>query len=159
MLLLSQTEVTPASFILTRIPGLDDIHIWTSFPFCSVYVMAVVGNCGLLYLIFFEDILHRSMLILIFVVPNDLVIPMLQYPKFSVSFGSTLRNLALLIVWHRCSTINSITFWDSAHNWEFPSLSGLLWPCLKNSKSPHTLLPEKYLVASIRLQDQFLFHW
>ncbi|XP_007954461.1 olfactory receptor 52N4-like [Orycteropus afer afer] len=61
MLTLNQTDVIPASFILKGIPGLEDMHIWISFPFCSMYVVAMVGNCGLLYLIHYEDSLHRSM--------------------------------------------------------------------------------------------------
>ncbi|KAM6158458.1 olfactory receptor 52N4-like [Rhynchocyon petersi] len=61
MLTLNQTDVTPASFILKGIPGLEEMHIWISFPFCSMYVVAMVGNFGLLYLIRYEESLHRSM--------------------------------------------------------------------------------------------------
>ncbi|XP_035578891.1 LOW QUALITY PROTEIN: olfactory receptor 52N4-like [Zalophus californianus] len=61
MIILNQTDVTPASFILNGIPGLEDMHMWISFPFCSMYMVAMVGNCGLLYLICYEDSLHRSM--------------------------------------------------------------------------------------------------
>ncbi|XP_013003027.3 olfactory receptor 52N4-like [Cavia porcellus] len=60
-MLLNETGLTPTSLILNGIPGLEDMHIWISFPFCSMYVVAMVGNCGLLYLISFEDSLHRSM--------------------------------------------------------------------------------------------------
>ncbi|KAF3830049.1 hypothetical protein GH733_001474 [Mirounga leonina] len=61
MLMLNQTDLTPVSFILNGIPGLEDMHMWISFPFCSMYAVAVVGNCGLLYLIHYEDSLHRPM--------------------------------------------------------------------------------------------------
>ncbi|KAG5199711.1 hypothetical protein JEQ12_006190 [Ovis aries] len=37
------------------------MHVWISLPFCSMYAVAVVGNCGLLYLIRYEDALHRPM--------------------------------------------------------------------------------------------------
>jgi len=57
----NNTDLTPASFVLNGIPGLEDIHIWISFPFCSMYAVAMMGNCGLLYLIVFEDSLHRPM--------------------------------------------------------------------------------------------------
>ncbi|XP_027702980.1 olfactory receptor 52N4-like [Vombatus ursinus] len=58
---INQTTLTPASFILDGIPGLEDMHVWISLPFCSMYVVAMVGNCGLIYLIWYEDTLHRPM--------------------------------------------------------------------------------------------------
>ncbi|XP_042763086.1 olfactory receptor 52N4-like [Panthera leo] len=61
MLMLNKTNWTPASFILNGVPGLEDMHLWISFPFCSMYAVAMVGNCGLLYLIHLEDSLHRPM--------------------------------------------------------------------------------------------------
>uniref|UniRef100_A0A8C9JKC2 Olfactory receptor n=2 Tax=Panthera tigris TaxID=9694 RepID=A0A8C9JKC2_PANTA len=61
MLMLNKTNWTPASFILNGVPELEDMHLWISFPFCSMYAVAMVGNCGLLYLIHLEDSLHRPM--------------------------------------------------------------------------------------------------
>ncbi|XP_059580996.1 olfactory receptor 52N4-like [Alligator mississippiensis] len=55
------TEMTPSTFILNGIPGLEESHLWISIPFCSVYLIAMVGNCGLLYLIWIEEALHRPM--------------------------------------------------------------------------------------------------
>ncbi|XP_001375086.3 olfactory receptor 52N4-like [Monodelphis domestica] len=55
------TTLTPVSFILNGVPGLEDMHIWISLPFCSMYIVAMVGNCGLLYLIRYEDSLHKPM--------------------------------------------------------------------------------------------------
>ncbi|XP_031315235.2 LOW QUALITY PROTEIN: olfactory receptor 52N4-like [Camelus dromedarius] len=61
MLVLNQTDMNPASFILNGIAGLEDMHMWMSLPFCSMYAMAVVGTCGLLYLIHYKDALHKPM--------------------------------------------------------------------------------------------------
>ncbi|XP_074046570.1 olfactory receptor 52N4-like [Macrotis lagotis] len=58
---INSTTLTPGSFILNGVPGLEDIHIWISLPFCSMYIVAMVGNCGLLYLIRYEETLHRPM--------------------------------------------------------------------------------------------------
>ncbi|KAM9034015.1 olfactory receptor 52N4-like [Sarcophilus harrisii] len=55
------TTLTPVSFILNGVPGLQDMHIWISLPFCSMYIVAMVGNCGLLYIIRYEETLHRPM--------------------------------------------------------------------------------------------------
>ncbi|XP_022377813.1 olfactory receptor 52H1-like [Enhydra lutris kenyoni] len=51
----------PRSFILVGIPGLERFHSWIGIPFCVIYVLAVVGNCTLLYLIAVEHSLHEPM--------------------------------------------------------------------------------------------------
>ncbi|XP_059108206.1 olfactory receptor 52N4-like [Peromyscus eremicus] len=95
MLLLNQTEVTPASFILNGIPGLEDMHVWISFPFCSMYAVAVVGNCGLLYLIFFEDSLHRSMYYFLAMLSfTDLVMCTASIPKTLCIFWFYLKEIS-----------------------------------------------------------------
>ncbi|KAM4845276.1 olfactory receptor 52N4-like [Thomomys bottae] len=95
MLLRNQTQETPASFILNGIPGLEDLHVWISIPFCSMYVVAVAGNCGLLYLICFEDSLHRSMYYYLAMLSlTDLVMCTSTIPK------------ALCIFWFHLKEIN-----------------------------------------------------
>uniref|UniRef100_A0A8C9QG10 Olfactory receptor n=1 Tax=Spermophilus dauricus TaxID=99837 RepID=A0A8C9QG10_SPEDA len=94
MPLLNQTDVTPASFILNGIPGLEDMHIWISFPFCSMYVVAVVGNCGLLYLILYEDSLHRPMYYFLAMLSlTDLVICSSTIPKALCIFWFHLKDI------------------------------------------------------------------
>ncbi|XP_072472663.1 olfactory receptor 52N4-like [Notamacropus eugenii] len=58
---INSTTLTPVSFILNGVPGLEDKHIWISLPLCSMYIVAMVGNGGLLYLIHYEESLHRPM--------------------------------------------------------------------------------------------------
>ncbi|XP_057605355.1 olfactory receptor 52N4-like [Hippopotamus amphibius kiboko] len=82
MLVLNQTNMNPVSFILTGIPGLENMHMWISLPFCSMYLVALVGNCGLLYLIRSEDVLHRPMYYFLAMLSlTDLVICSSTIPK------------------------------------------------------------------------------
>ena len=55
------SSLTPGFFILNGVPGLETAHIWISLPFCFMYIIAVVGNCGLIYLISHEEALHHPM--------------------------------------------------------------------------------------------------
>lgn len=57
----NSSSLTPTFFILNGVPGLEASHIWISLPFCSMYLTAVLGNIGLLYLIHHEESLHRPM--------------------------------------------------------------------------------------------------
>ena len=57
----NSSSLTPKFFILNGVPGLETAHIWISLPFCFMYIIALVGNCGLIYLISHEEALHRPM--------------------------------------------------------------------------------------------------
>ena len=57
----NSSSLTPKLFILNGVPGLETAHIWISLPFCFMYIIAVVGNCGLIYLISHEEALHHPM--------------------------------------------------------------------------------------------------
>ncbi|XP_014424551.2 olfactory receptor 52K2-like [Pelodiscus sinensis] len=72
----------PSTFILLGIPGLEAAHVWISIPFCSIYILSVVGNCLLLAVIKTEPSLHEPMyLFLAMLAFTDLVICTTTVPK------------------------------------------------------------------------------
>nr|XP_020750409.1 olfactory receptor 52H1-like [Odocoileus virginianus texanus] len=61
MVLFNLSSDNAGPFILVGIPGLEHAHVWIGVPFCIVYVVSIVGNCILLYLILVERSLHKPM--------------------------------------------------------------------------------------------------
>ncbi|XP_069059483.1 olfactory receptor 52D1-like [Pleurodeles waltl] len=55
------TFVPPSTVILMGIPGLDSIFHWISIPFCFMYVVALLGNFTMIYLIVSVPRLHEPM--------------------------------------------------------------------------------------------------
>ncbi|XP_050786450.1 olfactory receptor 51G2-like [Gopherus flavomarginatus] len=59
----NDTNYNPAVFLLTGIPGLEDVHLWISIIFCLMYVFSIVGNSVILFIIKIDPSLHEPMYI------------------------------------------------------------------------------------------------
>ncbi|KAM7180733.1 olfactory receptor 52K2-like [Macrochelys suwanniensis] len=78
----NRTMPHPSTFILLGIPGLEAAHVWISIPFCSIYILSLLGNGLLLIVIKTEPSLHEPMyLFLSMLALADLVISTTTVPK------------------------------------------------------------------------------
>ncbi|XP_065265694.1 olfactory receptor 51G2-like [Emys orbicularis] len=59
----NDTRLNSAVFLLTGIPGQEDVHLWISIPFCLMYVISIVGNSVILLIIKTDPSLHEPMYI------------------------------------------------------------------------------------------------
>ena len=96
MVLLNLSSDNPEPFILVGIPGLEHAHVWIGIPFCIVYVVAIVGNCILLYLILVERSLHEPMFFFLSMLAmTDLTLSTAGVPKTLSIFWLGAREITL----------------------------------------------------------------
>ncbi|XP_068964961.1 olfactory receptor 51I2-like [Petaurus breviceps papuanus] len=99
MLNLNSSPFQPPFFLLTGIPGFEAAHIWISIPLCIMYMIALLGNCIILFIIKTTPSLHE---------PQYIFLSMLAATDVGLSISTlpTVLNIFLLnhreIEFHRC---------------------------------------------------------
>ncbi|KAM9602327.1 uncharacterized protein ACIBXB_003401 [Morphnus guianensis] len=110
----NSSDLSPSSFILASIPGLEAAHFWMAILLCSVYILAVTGNCVVLFIVKTEPSLHAPMyFFLCMLAAIDLALSTSTVPRVlsfywfntrEISFGACLVQMFLI---HTLSAIES----------------------------------------------------
>ncbi|XP_054436529.1 olfactory receptor 52Z1P-like [Pteronotus mesoamericanus] len=76
-------------YALIGVPELEDAHIWISIPICFMYIVAVIGNIFLIFLIMTQYSLHEPMyLFLSMLAIADVLLSTATAPKMLAIFWS-----------------------------------------------------------------------
>ncbi|XP_008592268.1 PREDICTED: putative olfactory receptor 52P1 [Galeopterus variegatus] len=110
----NESEISPNTFLLMGIPGLEHLHIWIGIPFCSMYVVAVVGNVIILAVVRAERSLHEPMfLFLCMLSVTDLVLSTSTMPRMLCVFWLGAHNIAFEACLAQMFFIHSFTAMES----------------------------------------------
>ncbi|NXJ08051.1 O51E2 protein, partial [Odontophorus gujanensis] len=109
----NSSDLSP-SFILASIPGLEAAHFWMAIPLCSMYILAIAGNCMVLFIVKTEPSLHVPMyFFLCMLAAIDLALSTSTVPRVlsfywfntrEISFGACLVQMFFI---HTLSAIES----------------------------------------------------
>ncbi|XP_037745530.1 putative olfactory receptor 52P1 [Chelonia mydas] len=86
----------PSIFILTGIPGLEAAHIWISISFCMFYIISLLGNVTVLFVVGKEQTLHKPMyLLLCMLALTDISMSTSVMPKALCIFLFNLKGITV----------------------------------------------------------------
>uniref|UniRef100_A0A8C4YRS3 Olfactory receptor n=1 Tax=Gopherus evgoodei TaxID=1825980 RepID=A0A8C4YRS3_9SAUR len=111
----NDTNFNSAMFLLTGIPGQEDIHLWISIPFCLVYVISVVGNAVILFIIRSDTGLHEPMYIFLSMLAvTDLGLSIATMPTTLGTFLFNAREISLDACFAQLFFIHSLSCTESS---------------------------------------------
>ncbi|XP_050821552.1 olfactory receptor 52N4-like [Gopherus flavomarginatus] len=90
------TSSDPSAFTLMGIPGLEAVHILISIPFCMFYIIGLLGNFTVLFVVGKEQTLHKPMyLLLCMLALTDMSISTSVVPKALCIFWFNLKDITV----------------------------------------------------------------
>ncbi|XP_039375700.1 olfactory receptor 51G2-like [Mauremys reevesii] len=111
----NDTKFNSAVFLLTGIPGLEDVHLWISIPFCLVYVISVVGNSVILFIIRTDPSLHEPMYIFLSMLAvTDLGLSIATMPTTLGIFLFNAREISVDACFAQLFFIHSLSYTESS---------------------------------------------
>ncbi|XP_065455293.1 olfactory receptor 51G2-like [Chrysemys picta bellii] len=107
----NETKFNSAVFLVTGIPGLDEVHLWISVPFCFMYVISIVGNSVILFIIKTDPSLHEPMYIFLSMLAiTNLGLSIATIPTILGVFWFNSRKISLNACFAQLFFIHSLSF-------------------------------------------------
>ncbi|XP_039214643.1 olfactory receptor 52D1-like [Crotalus tigris] len=104
----------PTSVLLLGLPGLESVQAWLSIPCCSIYVLSLLGNATLLWVIWTESSLHQPMYLFLSILAlTDMAMPTCVLPKMLAIFWTKAQEITFAACLVQMFTVHAITAVES----------------------------------------------
>ncbi|XP_067399337.1 olfactory receptor 51G2-like [Emydura macquarii macquarii] len=111
----NDTKFQPAVILLTGIPGQEKFHVWISIPFCLMYVISIVGNSVILFIIKTDPTLHEPMYIFLSMLAiTDLGLSISTLPTVLSIFWFNSREISFNACFAQLFFIHLLTLTESS---------------------------------------------
>ncbi|XP_032659836.1 olfactory receptor 51G2-like, partial [Chelonoidis abingdonii] len=111
----NDTKSNSEVLLLTGISGLKDIHLWISISFCLMYVISIVGNSVILFIIKTGPSLHEPMYIFLSMLAiTDLGLSVTTMPTILGIFLFKSREISLDACFAQLFFIHSLSYIESS---------------------------------------------
>ncbi|XP_007071078.2 olfactory receptor 51G2 [Chelonia mydas] len=111
----NDTKCKSAVFLLTGIPGQEDVHLWISIPFCFMYLISILGNSVILFIIKTDPSLHEPMYIFLSMLAvTDLGLSLATIPTILGIFLFNSREISFDACFAQLFFIHSLQFIESS---------------------------------------------
>ncbi|XP_075783797.1 olfactory receptor 52D1-like [Pelodiscus sinensis] len=105
----------PSTFILMGIPGLEAAHVWISIPFCGCYLIGLLGNFLVLFVVVKEQTLHQPMYLLLCMLAfADIATSSSVVPKALCIFWFNWKGITLAGCLTQTFFLNTVVVTESA---------------------------------------------
>nr|CAI9692073.1 unnamed protein product [Rangifer tarandus platyrhynchus] len=104
-----------STFLLSGIPGLEHMHMWISIPLCFIYIVSILGNCTIIFIIKTEPSLHEPMyLFLSMLALTDLGLSLCTLPTVLGIFWVGARDIGHDACFAQLFFIHCLSFLESS---------------------------------------------
>ncbi|XP_037695678.1 olfactory receptor 52B4-like [Choloepus didactylus] len=95
MTILNHSGVSQTVFYLLGISGLQDQHMWISIPFFISYVIALLGNSLLIFIILTKHSIHEPMYLFLCMLAGDVILSTSMVPQALAIFWFNAGEISL----------------------------------------------------------------
>ncbi|XP_074836261.1 olfactory receptor 51G2-like [Carettochelys insculpta] len=111
----NDTKVNYEVFLLTGIPGQEDVHLWISIPFCLMYAISIIGNSVILFIIRTDPSLHKPMYIFLSMLSmTDICLSITTMPTILGMYLFNSREISLDACFTQLFFIHSFSYIESS---------------------------------------------